>query len=340
MRFFATLASAAALAIAMPALADPGDDDRENARGLKMERGDDDDDDRGRGRGEIRKLERQAIAVDPGRLRDKVRGERGDDDRDDRDDDDDRRRDGRVFVDRAVPVLIRSNDVPGDWREWRAREREAIARVRDRRDIPLSDRRFDRTLVEGRGLIAGCPPGLAAKYDGCIPRSRASGADGLLGLLGLRYDDLYRSDYRYDDGYFYRLAGGKISDYIPLLGGALAVGNRYPADYFNYAAPAYYSAYYGGDEDYLYRYADGGIFAVNPETQLIQSIVGLVTGNNWQIGQAMPAGYDVYNVPPAFRDRYADSADSWYRYDDGQIYEVDPKTRLIVAAISLLGQEI
>ena len=50
----------------------------------------------------------------------------------------------------------------------------------------------------------------------------------------------------------------------------------------------------------------------------------------------MPQGYDVYNVPTSYRDRYRDGPDADYRYSDGSIYQVDPKTQLIQAVIGLL----
>ena len=50
----------------------------------------------------------------------------------------------------------------------------------------------------------------------------------------------------------------------------------------------------------------------------------------------MPLGYDVYNVPYDYRDRYADGPNANYRYSDGYIYQVDPTTQLIAAAIELL----
>ena len=62
----------------------------------------------------------------------------------------------------------------------------------------------------------------------------------------------------------------------------------------------------------------------------------LLTGDQFGIGQPMPLGYDVYNVPYAYRDRYYDTPDANYRYADGYIYQVDPKTQLIAAAIQLL----
>ena len=47
-------------------------------------------------------------------------------------------------------------------------------------------------------------------------------------------------------------------------------------------------------------------------------------------------GYSAYNVPFAYRDRYYDTPDAWYRYNDGYIYRVDPTTQLITAVINAL----
>ena len=64
-----------------------------------------------------------------------------------------------------------------------------------------------------------------------------------------------------------------------------------------------------------------------------QALVALVTGTTLGVGQVLPAGYDVYNVPYAYRSTYFDRDDAWYRYDDGYIYEVDPRTRIIQTAM-------
>jgi len=45
----------------------------------------------------------------------------------------------------------------------------------------------------------------------------------------------------------------------------------------------------------------------------------------------------VYNVPYGYRDQYYDTPDALYRYSDGYVYQVDPETRLIAAAIELLA---
>jgi len=61
-----------------------------------------------------------------------------------------------------------------------------------------------------------------------------------------------------------------------------------------------------------------------------------VAGDDWAIGQQMPDGYGVYNVPYEFRDQYQDTSDAMYRYSDGYVYQVDPATQLIQAAIQLI----
>ena len=47
-------------------------------------------------------------------------------------------------------------------------------------------------------------------------------------------------------------------------------------------------------------------------------------------------GYDTYNVPYQYRAQYYDTPDSWYRYGNGNIYQVDPTTRLITAVVAAL----
>jgi hypothetical protein len=41
-------------------------------------------------------------------------------------------------------------------------------------------------------------------------------------------------------------------------------------------------------------------------------------------------------VPYAYRDRYVDSDEHLYRYNDGYIYQVDPTTRLVQAIVETL----
>ena len=63
----------------------------------------------------------------------------------------------------------------------------------------------------------------------------------------------------------------------------------------------------------------------------------LLTGDNFAVGRPMPVGYDVYNVPYPYRAQYYDTPDAAYRYSDGYVYQIDPETRLIAAAIELLA---
>ena len=186
------------------------------------------------------------------------------------------------------------------------------------------------------GLIAGCPPGLAKKNNGCMP-------PGLVGKearaqyynLWGRPNDGYT--YRYNEGYLYRYdPRGGLLGYLPALGGALAVGNPWPVQYRYEPAPIYYSRYYGLSDPYDYRYADGALYGVDPRTNSIQQVVALLTGQPLQVGQRLPPGYDVYNVPYQYRSQYYDSPDRYYRYNDGYVYQVDPTTQLVQAIIQLL----
>ena len=143
------------------------------------------------------------------------------------------------------------------------------------------------------------------------------------------------SGYRYVDGNLVRLSSnGSVMSYYPLLGGALSVGNPWPSGWQSTPLSSNYSNYYGLDDDY--RYYDGAIYNVDPGTSTIQKIAALLTGDTFNVGQRIPAGYDAYNVPYQYRNQYADRPDANYRYSDGYVYQTNPKTQLIVAAIQLL----
>ncbi|MBT8427271.1 MAG: hypothetical protein KJO02_04495, partial [Erythrobacter sp.] len=154
-------------------------------------------------------------------------------------------------------------------------------------------------------------------------------------LFGL--NNYGRGDYYYNDGYLVRYGDrGGISGWIPLLGGALGIGNVWPSGYRSYEVPDYYVDYYNLGGPNRYRYADNVIYRVDPEDAAITSVAALITGDEFTVGQPMPRGYDVYNVPYSYRDRYYDGPDRMYRYSDGYVYQIDPETRLVAAAIDLL----
>lgn len=217
-----------------------------------------------------------------------------------------------------------------------------------------------------RNVIDGCPPGLAAKDNGCMPPGqlkqrwgygaplRQSYADAYLpGLYRSWYPDNDQYYYRYGDGYAYRVdrSNNFVSGLFPLGGsGYYAPGENYPSAYDFYNVPQPYQSYYPDNGDYDYRYGDGAIYQVDRSSGLVNSIVALLTGGGLGgglgglggglgglgIGQPLPAGYDAYNLPDAYRDRYYDTPNENYRYADGSIYQVDPKTQLIQRIISAL----
>lgn len=236
---------------------------------------------------------------------------------------------------RGQDARVRGDDaVRDDRRELRrVVEREAF-QTRDGRPVVYFHRERDR------GLIAGCPPGLAKKNNGCLPPGQAR----QIARAGAteRYDWLWRSGpdgsrYRYDDGYLYRLnSQGGLLGYLPVLGGALAPGAAWPSQYAYQSAPDYYASYFGLPQGRDYRYADGALYAVDPQTQVINQVAALLTGQNLSVGQPLPSGYDIYNVPYAYRSQYADNANAMYRYNDGYVYQADPKTQLVTAVIQLL----
>jgi hypothetical protein len=235
----------------------------------------------------------------------------------------------------------------------RGNDRDRDARVvqwdRDE-NVRFVPRWNDRGMV--MGFDDGCPPGLAKKNNGCMPPGLAKNLVGTrlpATLMGSMLAGPYRSWYRDNDDYFYRWD----DDYIyrvnrdnGLIGALFPYQNRdyyyypvgmsYPNDYNYYNVPYQYQSYYPDGGDYWYRYGDGAIYQVNPSSGMISGIAALLTGSPFAVGQPLPMGYSSYNVPFDYRDRYYDTADNWYRYNDGYIYRVDPTTQLITAVINAL----
>jgi hypothetical protein len=207
------------------------------------------------------------------------------------------------------------------------------------------DRRHDRndrqvvvlTPYRDDGLIRGCPPGLAKKHNGCLPPGQAKKMRRA--LYDFRWGDPYDGFvHRYDGGYQYRYdRQGSLLGYLPALGGVLSTGNLWPTQYGYRPLAPYQVNYYGLNDPYDYRYADGAIYGVDPKTSMIQQVAALLTGQSPAVGQRMPSGYDIYNVPYAYRNQYVDTASAAYRYNDGAIYQLDPKTQMIMAVIQLLA---
>ena len=149
-----------------------------------------------------------------------------------------------------------------------------------------------------------------------------------------RYADSDDSWYRYGDGYIYQVDPGnrRIAARYPLYTDDYYVGEAWPSAYPDYNVPYSYQSTYYDTPQYQYRYADGGIYQVDPNNQVILALVALLSSDKFAVGQAMPAGYGMYNVPLDYRDRYADSDSQWYRYANGNVYQVDPRSGLIEEA--------
>lgn len=246
--------------------------------------------------------------------------------------------------------VVRVDDDRGRGRNWDD-DNVRLVRLNKHDDDFRWTPRWDGNGLQ-RGFVDGCPPGLAKKGNGCLPPGQAKKLVGtalapsimsrsLAGPYRLWYRDNDDFMYRWDDDYIYRVRrdGGLIDALFPYANRDYyyyPVGAPYP-DYYNYYnVPYQYQSYYPDGGDYSYRYGDGAIYMVNPETQMISGIAALLTGAPMIVGQPLPPAYGVYNVPMSYRSTYYDTPDNWYRYNDGYIYRVDPATMLITAVINAI----
>jgi hypothetical protein len=151
------------------------------------------------------------------------------------------------------------------------------------------------------------------------------------------YPDTPYADYRYLDGNVYSVDpySGAIEDVIPTYAYGYGVGQMLPAGYGYYNIPAQYRTMYYDTADYQYRYAPGAIYQVDPGSQMITGVASLLAPG-LAVGQPLPAGYGMYNVPMAYRSTYYDTPNAWYRYNNGYIYQVDPTTQLVTAVVRSL----
>jgi hypothetical protein len=152
---------------------------------------------------------------------------------------------------------------------------------------------------------------------------------------GYGYDNLCN---RYAYGVVYQVdcMTGMVQNVVPMYAGGYGVGQMIPSAYSTYNVPMQYRSMYYPTNDYSYWYAPGAIYQYDRSSSLITSVAALMSPG-FTVGQALPAGYGMYNVPMAYRSTYYDTPDAWYRYNNGYIYRVDPTTQLVSAvAASLL----
>ena len=128
---------------------------------------------------------------------------------------------------------------------------------------------------------------------------------------------------------------GMVVNVIPTYAGGYGVGQLLPSAYNYYNLPMQYRSMYYPTADYSYWYAPGAIYQYDRSSSLITSVAAL-TSPGFAIGQPLPLGYSMYNVPMAYRTTYYDTPDAWYRYNNGYIYQVDPATQLVTAIVASL----
>jgi hypothetical protein len=149
------------------------------------------------------------------------------------------------------------------------------------------------------------------------------------------YPDYGNDCYRYGNGVVYEVdcVTGFVEDVIPMYAGGYGVGQMLPSGYGYYNVPTQYRSLYYNTPDYNYWYAPGAIYQYDPGTSLITSVASLLTPG-FGIGQQLPMGYSAYNVPYAYRQTYYDTPNAWYRYNNGNIYQIDPMTQLVTAIVA------
>jgi hypothetical protein len=149
------------------------------------------------------------------------------------------------------------------------------------------------------------------------------------------YPDSPYSCNRYMNGVIYRVdcVTGFVEDVVPLYAGGYGVGQLLPTGYGYYNVPYEYRSLYYDTPDYGYWYAPGAIYQYDPGSSLITSVAALLSPG-FSVGQPLPLGYDVYNVPYGYRSTYFDTPSAYYRYNNGNIYQVDPATMLVTAIVA------
>jgi hypothetical protein len=151
------------------------------------------------------------------------------------------------------------------------------------------------------------------------------------------YPDYGDTCNRYANGVIYEVdcVTGYVEDVIPMYAGGYGVGQMLPSAYSYYNVPIQYRSMYYNTPDYGYWYAPGAIYQYDQRTSFITSVAALMAPG-FAVGQPLPLGYDVYNVPYGYRATYYDTASAWYRYNNGYIYQVDPATQIVTAIVASL----
>lgn len=151
------------------------------------------------------------------------------------------------------------------------------------------------------------------------------------------YPDYGDTCNRYYSGVIYQADcnDGYVESVIPMYAGGYGVGQLLPSAYNYYNVPTQYRDLYYDTPDYGYWYSPGAIYQYDQQSNAITSVAALLSPG-FAVGQPLPDGYDAYNVPDNYRATYYDTADAWYRYNNGYIYQVDPVTQLVTSVVASL----
>jgi hypothetical protein len=93
---------------------------------------------------------------------------------------------------------------------------------------------------------------------------------------------------------------------------------------------------YVDDDRYYYRYGNGYVYRVDRTGDIVRALMPLF-GLGLTVGQPFPAAYSNHYLPTGLQPFYADRPYTSYRYANGYVYQVDPRTGLIVDVDPLLG---
>ena len=191
----------------------------------------------------------------------------------------------------------------------------------------------------GSNLIASLIPLLAGGYmpGQYLPSSYMSSYVPASYGFNNFYPDYGDTCNRYGEGVVYEVDcnTGYVEDVIPLYAGGYGVGQMLPSSYAYYNVPYQYRRVYYDTPQSNYWYAPGAIYQYDRQSSMITSVAALLSPG-FSVGQQLPVGYDVYNVPYSYRATYYDTPNAWYRYNNGYIYQVDPATRLVTAIVASL----
>jgi hypothetical protein len=251
----------------------------------------------------------------------------------------------RRAAEQRQQALARENQRDRMVREQRedrlARENYQDRMTREQREDVLARQRFQNRLQDQR-LDAGVRQRLAVSRD-----QRYSAA-----VRAQQVNRWQAAQQRFRADQVQRLRLNTLRQTTPLryayrqnpryrqLSGAYGIGRRLPLSvYRSYNVPIGYRSLYRDTPNSFYRYGDGYVYRVNPYTQLVTGAVPMF-GGAFGVGRAMPAGYDVYNVPLQYRSHYYDTPNSFYRYGDGGIYRADPTSGLITGVVALLAGDL